>query len=309
MFPAFLTTIFYALSALFATRSARLIGATKANLGRMFLSLLLLGTWAHTMGQGLHGASLGWFLVSGVIGYGFGDLALFQALPRIGARLTMLLIHCFAVPLAAALEWCWLGTTLQPREIACICVILGGVYLALTPVHHFNLAAGVLRTGVFFAMCASFGQAGSTVVSRKAYQVANLTGIHVDGGTTAYQRMVGGIIIAVVFTLLLKGWQSRAGAGEEERAPARDLRQTSRGWMFTVLNAVAGPTIGVACFQWAISLYPSGIVLPIVATTPVVTIPLAYWIDGDRPTLRSIIGGIIAVAGTAALAIFLNSGK
>jgi len=118
MLPAFLTTIFYSLSALFATRSGRLLGATKANLGRMCIALLLLGTWAHTMGQGFRGASLGWFLVSGVIGYGFGDLALFQALPRIGPRLSMLLIHCFAVPLAALLEWGWLGTTLQPREIA-----------------------------------------------------------------------------------------------------------------------------------------------------------------------------------------------
>ncbi len=54
------------------------------------------------MGQGLRGASLGWFLVSGVVGYGFGDLALFQALPRIGPRFTMLLIHCFAVPLGGA---------------------------------------------------------------------------------------------------------------------------------------------------------------------------------------------------------------
>jgi drug/metabolite transporter (DMT)-like permease len=47
-------------------------------------------------------------------------------------------------------------------------------------------------------------------------------------------------------------------------------------------------------------------VLPIVATTPVVTIPFTYWIDGDRPSVRSLIGGIIAVMGTVALAIVAN---
>jgi len=70
-----------------------------------------------------------------------------------------------------------------------------------------------------------------------------------------------------------------------------------------VLNAIVGPALGVACFQWALSISPSGIVLPIVATTPVVTIPLAYWMDGDRPSLRSIVGGVIAVTGTVALAL------
>lgn len=306
MLPAFLTTVFYSLSALFATRSARLLGSTKANLGRMFISLLLLGAWAHAMGQGLHGPSLGWFIVSGIIGYGFGDLALFQALPRIGPRLTMLLIHCFAVPLAVVMEWCWLGTTLPPREIACICVILGGVYVALTPVHRFNMEGGVFKTGVFFAICASLGQAGSTVVSRKASLVGDLAGMHIDGGTAGYQRIIGGILTTIIFTLLLNKFQARTNAGGTERTPARDPRRETRGWLFVALNAVAGPTIGVACFQWAISIAPSGIVLPIVATTPAVTIPLAYWIDGDRPTRRSVIGGIVAVAGAVALARMVN---
>jgi drug/metabolite transporter (DMT)-like permease len=306
MLPAFLTTIFYALSALFATRSGRLLGAAKANLGRMTVALVLLGIWAHTMGQGLHGASFGWFLVSGIIGYGFGDLALFQALPRIGPRLTMLLIHCFAVPLAAVLEWVWLGTMLEPREIACICVILGGVYVALTPVRHFNLKSEVLWVGVFFAMCASLGQAGSTVISRKANLVAKLSGMHIDGGTAAYQRMIGGIVLTAIVTLLVKGYRTRKRTGGGDQPHVRDARQQRRGWLFVLLNAVAGPALGVTFFQWAISIAPSGIVLPIVATTPVVTIPLAYWIDGDRPTRRSIVGGVIAVGGAAMLAWMVN---
>ncbi len=306
MLPAFLTTILYSLSALFATRSGRLLGAAKANLGRMAVALLLLGLWAHSKGQGLHGASLGWFLVSGVVGYGFGDLALFQALPRIGARFTMLLIHCFAVPLAALLEWAWLGTTLEPREIACICVILCGVYVALTPVRAFNLKREVLWTGVFAGLCASLGQAGSTVLSRKANVVAQVSGLHIDGGTAAYQRMIGGIVLTVIATVVVNIYRLRNGAVVGEQAPVRDARQRRRGWFFVLLNGAVGPALGVTCFQWAISIAPSGIVLPIVATTPVVTIPLAYWIDGDRPSKRSIVGGVIAVGGAATLAWMVN---
>lgn len=306
MLPAFLTAIFYSLSALFATRSGRLLGAVKANIGRMCAALLMLGLWAHLGGEGLHGASLRWFLWSGVIGYGFGDLALFQALPRIGPRLTMLLIHCFAVPMAAVLEWVWLGTALRPGEIVCAGVILCGVYVALTPVRHFNLKGEVFWFGTFFAICSSVCQAGSTVISRKANLVAELSGLHIDGGTAAYQRMIGGIVTTATVTLLVKCFQARMNTAGEARPPARGPQQKRMGWMFVMLNAIAGPTVGVACFQWAVSIAPSGVVLPIVATTPVVTILLAYWIDGDRPALRSIIGGVIAVGGAAALAMMVK---
>jgi len=48
---------------------------------------------------------------------------------------------------------------------------------------------------------------------------------------------------------------------------------------------------------------PSGIVLPIVATTPLVIVPLAYWIEGERPTRRSLVGGVVAVVGAVALTL------
>jgi drug/metabolite transporter (DMT)-like permease len=40
-----------------------------------------------------------------------------------------------------------------------------------------------------------------------------------------------------------------------------------------------------------------------VACTPLVIIPLSYWLENERPTRRSLLGGIIAVAGCIALAL------
>jgi drug/metabolite transporter (DMT)-like permease len=47
---------------------------------------------------------------------------------------------------------------------------------------------------------------------------------------------------------------------------------------------------------------PTGILMPVVATVPVLTQVLAWKIDGHEPTRRTILGGIIAVAGVIALA-------
>jgi drug/metabolite transporter (DMT)-like permease len=45
------------------------------------------------------------------------------------------------------------------------------------------------------------------------------------------------------------------------------------------------------------------VVLPIVATMPIVVIPFAYFLEGDRPSARSLAGGVLAVLGAIALAL------
>jgi drug/metabolite transporter (DMT)-like permease len=84
-------------------------------------------------------------------------------------------------------------------------------------------------------------------------------------------------------------------------APGEAAARWRQGWPLVVANAFAGPAIGVACYQWALKTTRSGIVLPIVATSPLVTMALTFFIDGQRPTLRAVIGGVVAVGGAVAL--------
>ena len=92
--------------------------------------------------------------------------------------------------------------------------------------------------------------------------------------------------------------RSRA-AGNRHRRPRW---QTAAPWI--VGNSLAGAVVGVSCYQWALSTTPTGIVLPIVALTPLIVIPFAYLIEGERPGVRSLVGGAVAVAATATLAYF-----
>jgi drug/metabolite transporter (DMT)-like permease len=45
----------------------------------------------------------------------------------------------------------------------------------------------------------------------------------------------------------------------------------------------------------ALKTTPTGVVLPIVAITPLVIIPFSYHLEGERPTVRSLAGGAVAV--------------
>jgi drug/metabolite transporter (DMT)-like permease len=295
MLPSLLTTIGFSLSVIFATRSAKVLGGPTANVARLALAAFLLGLWAHGFGGGLGGAGLPWFFLSGIVGFALGDTALFGALSRIGPRLTILLTQCLAAPIAASVEWAWLGTTLKPIEFICSTVILAGVALALAPDRSFEGSRRTFWIGALCGVGSAAGQALGAVISRKANSVSEAAGMTIDGGTAAYQRILAGLLVTALTFVFVKQMRPQPGTV----GPA----QWKRAWPLVIANALSGPTLGVACYQWALRTTASGIVLPIVATSPLVTMMLTWFIDGERPTRRVACGGLIAVAGAVGLQI------
>jgi drug/metabolite transporter (DMT)-like permease len=142
--------------------------------------------------------------------------------------------------------------------------------------------------GIMFGLVAAVCQALGAVMSRKAFAI----GTSVDGITAAYQRILGGVAVTAMFFAYVKF-----------RHPSTSSAEKRKIWPWVLANGLSGPTLGVSCYQWALKTTPTGVVLPIVALTPIVIIPFARYTEGERPTARSIIGSIIAVAGAAALAL------
>jgi drug/metabolite transporter (DMT)-like permease len=296
MFAAILTTFCFAASAILARRSAGMLGSQSANLARQAVALVILGLWAHRFGQGVRGPGLLMFIFSGILGFGLGDIALFEALPRIGAGLTVLIVQCLAVPIGAVTEWLWLGTRITPAQIVGAAVILAGVALALVPERESAIPRGHRRAGLLFAIIGAFGQSWGAVVSRQGFLLDHHAGLLMDGPSSAYQRLLGGIVcvalVAGISGLLRRYRQS--GQAPQER-PWR----LAMPWILG--NAVAGPVLGVACYQWGLRDSPSAIVLSIVSTTPLAVMMLSFVFEKTRPTPRALIGSLLAVLGVVAL--------
>ncbi len=300
MLASFLAAFFFALNATCASHSVRTYGSTRANIGRLIVAVVMLGLFAHTLGGGFTSASLPWFLLSGVIGMGLGDLGVYAALPLLGSRLTVLLTQCLAAPLAALGEWLWLGTRLTMAQILWGLLILAGVAIAMMPSRKSPPRVKVRALGFLLGFIAACGQGFGALVSRKGVNVAQAAGEAVSnatfGLTAAYQRILAGLVLVVLWFVALRllGWLAAPPA----QVSAAD-RRSGRWWMLG--NGLAGPVLGVGCYQWALATTPSGIVLPIAATAPLLSIPIAFWLEGDRPTRRAILGGIVAVGGCIAL--------
>ena len=295
MLPAFLTTILFSISAVCAQRTTRVLGGAQANFWRIILATAFLALWAHTMGQGLAGKAFPVFFWSGVVGFGLGDTALYQTLPRLGSRLSIVFAHCGGALIAAAAEWLWLGTAMTPTQILGASLTLIGVALAMAPGRHLQIPRPVFWTGAIFGVLAGAGQGLGAVFSRQAYRVAERAGEHVDGLTAAYQRILAGLIVAFVVWLIvrMKGREKSPKLAGESHTPI---------WPWVLTNALAGPAIGVGCYQWALSRHGTGVVLPVLALTPLVIIPFSRYVEGERPRKRSLVGGAIAVVGVFILA-------
>ena len=305
MFPATLAVGLFALSSVAARRSIQQLGPNNASLVRILLATSFLAAYAHGFGGGLSGPALGWFLASGFVGFGICDTALFLALPRLGAQLASLMVQCLSVPIGLMAEWLWRGTVLRPTQLAAITMILAGVSVALRPRRGNSQPNGEpARHGrwtgaLVLGVVAAAGQGIGAVLSRHGTMVSAEAGHPVDGLTVAYQRIWAG----VVFIALWWGIQ-RLRRGADPGLPEVPTGQRWRGaapWI--VVNALSGPTLGVASYQWALSLQPTGIVMAVSALTPLAVIPLSWAIEGQRPSWPSVAGGGLGVAGVVWLAL------
>ena len=296
MLAAFLATILFSLSAITGRRLSHFISGTKANLARLILAATVLGAWAHSFGFGLRGVAFPILFLSGCVGFGIGDLSMFQAYPRIGARRTIVLIQCLAAPFGGLLEWLWLGHAPTMAQAIYGAIILLGVGVALMPAKTEAQPTQGLTAGILFGTLSAFCQGFGAVISRKAYAVAEGAGhpFHTagDGINAAYQRILGGILVCVLFLGYLRV------AHKPDPAAKKNWRN---GWPWIIANGLAGPAFGVSCYQWALMTEKTSVVLPIVATTPLAVMPLAHYLEGDRITWRTLLGGVIAVAGVIGL--------
>jgi drug/metabolite transporter (DMT)-like permease len=211
--------------------------------------------------------------------------------------------QCLAAPIAALGEWLWLDTRLTGAQLLWVVVVLAGVIVALLPSRAHPPQVALKPIGFLFGLLAAAGQGLGALVSRKGGLVADAAGELSHNATfglnAAYHRILAGLVFTALWFLALRCLRKLPARPEPDATPP--ARRRARMWILA--NGLAGPVLGVGCYQWALATTPSGIVLPIAATAPLLSIPIAFWLEGDRPTRRSLIGGVIAVAGCIALTL------
>ena len=297
MLAAILTAFFYAASGICGRRSAVAFGSLRGNALRLGLAILILAVVTYGA-DGLDWTSVSTqrLLWSGAVGFGVGDVALFLAYTRLGARLTLLLNLCSAPVFGAIGDWILLGTNVSGSQVMATMMTLAGVTMAIGS-HSDNgglfLPKPKLFTGVIFALLAGLGQGGGASLSRLAHAAMRVEGEMVPPVQQAFVRMLPGLLFTVVLWCGVLWYRSvRRAAPAAEAASSYPHR-----WWWLLGAAMFGPVLGVSCFQWALVQAPAIVVLSVTATTPILIMPLSAMIDHDRAGRLAILGSILGVAG------------
>lgn len=299
MLAAIITPFLFACSAVTGQHVAVRLGGPWGNAVRLFVAACVLGTivllaWPESLAP----ETFRWLFISGVIGFGIGDVALFLAFERLGSRLTILLNLCLAPLFAMAMEWAWLGNGVTAPVFFCAALILTGVIMAIRPGAKSRQKIerrGSFGVGIVAAITAGFGQGTGAVISRKAEAIAVEAGMVINGMSAAFQRVLAGFLFSLVAVAVVRWLFPRRYSATWGSPLRRDLAP----WLLGA--ALFGPVLGVSCFQWALRSLESGIVLAITATTPIILMPLSYLTEGDHPSRLAIVGAVLAVAGVVLL--------
>jgi drug/metabolite transporter (DMT)-like permease len=261
----------------------------------MCIACAVLGliTWAVDASRGVssfHAPLFRQFLLSGLVGYGIGDIALFLAYARLGSRLTILINWCSAALFAAGGDYFLRSHALTPAQWAASACILGGLVTALWPSERTNHPA----SGVIFAVIAGMGMGLGTVLSGQALDTARTMGVEVHAMSQTFQRSIAGVAAAALAFSLVKYLPKRRPVDVERKWRHKPF------WLIS--TALCGPVLGVCCYQWALTtLQSSTIVVAIASTSTLLVIPLARLVEKDKPLVRQISGSILAAAGVVVL--------
>lgn len=289
-------------SALAFEGAGRRIGSLTVNLLRLVMAAGLLGLWGWAV-RGLAWPADAsphawrWLTVSGLVGFTFGDLCLFRAFVVLGSRLSTLIMS-LAPPFAALLGWLVLGELLSALDLAGMALTVGGVAWAVAerqrphpagvpgggPAAPPPLDPGRRRLeGVLLGTGGALGQAAGLVLSKLGmggYDPFAATHVRVLAGLAGY---------LVLFTLL--GRWRRVGAALGQRAALG----------FTAVGAFFGPFLGVSLSLVAVQRIEAGVAASIMATTPVLILPVVALTGRERVGPGGVLGAIVAVAGVVLL--------
>jgi len=273
------------------THVAKRIGATAVNTFKTVLaSVILIAVVCVTEGpRGLlldHPLAYVYLGLGGVIGLSVCDSLLFRSYALIGPRIAFL-VFATSPFFVALIAWPVLDERLGWNGVLGIAVTVGGILLVTVG----GATGGTLERpphlglGIALAGLAAAAMGVTGVLAKLAFRL-----VEIDLSVHAFRMTMGalGLLVGGALTRSLGRW-------------ARGFREPRIAGAAAV-GTLLGPVFGVWLYLVSIRHTDSvGIAATLSSMTPVFVIPFTWLFHGDRPTIRSVLGALIAVAGVALL--------
>lgn len=256
-----------------------------------------------------------WLLLSGVVGYFFGDWCLFNSYLTIGSRYGQLFMT-LAPMFTALAAWVMLGQTLSLSALLAMAVTLSGIAISIvdkgqgargkeqgtrSKEQEKGLSLQLPTKGILFGIGAGLGQGVGLVLSK----------IGLDCYTADVPQALlpqvedflpfgANMIRCVAGLVCFSGWLLlRGGGGELVRSV-----HNYKGLAAMIIAVFSGPFLGVGFSLMAVQYTAAGIASTIMAMTPIIILLPSRWLFGTPITLKGVIGAVISCIGVSMFFLF-----
>lgn len=288
---ALVTALLWSATSIVFTEASIRVGPFYVNVTRMFMALLYLSVTLLILNIHIDLSSnqIINLVISGFAGLVIGDTFLFKAYRSIGARLSMLMM-ALVPPISAFLAFVFLGERISFLGIVGIAITVFGIALVVfkreeKPTSNYKIE----YTGIFYAFIGAAGQAVGLIFAKNAFNQGEISGF-----LASFVRIASAVIIIYPLALLTSRYKN----------PIQLFMKDKRALMFTAIGSVIGPYLGITFSMIAISHAKVGIASTLMATVPIIMLPMIRFYYKEKLSWVSIVGAVIAVSGIAVL--FLN---
>lgn len=286
-FAALATAFFWTVTSLAFESASRKVGSISVNIIRLvigfaFLSIFNLIRRGMVLPTDANPHNWMWLILSGLVGFVFGDLFLFKSYTIIGSRFSML-IMTLVPPITTFFSWIILGEKLRLFHFLGMTLTFSGIAMAIFSRNGKGekLSLKLAPKGILFAIGGAVGQALGLVLSKLGMG-------DYDPFAATQIRVIAGISGFALLTTVLSRWKQVLIA-------TRNLSTMSA----ISLGAFFGPFLGVSFSLISVKYTEAGIASTIMALVPVIIIAPAVILYKQKVTLPEIIGAIISVCGVA----------
>jgi len=241
------------------------------------LPLVLFGVWRVLPG------AFALLLASGVVGIALGDSLYFAALRRLGTRRTLTIEAAgpAITALAGVVFLAELPTQAQWLGLALISLAVVVVAVQQPPrCGPLPSPPGTQRTGLLLALAALLCGSGGALLSRAALLASDLTPLQ----SATLRLAAAAVVLLPLFRQL--------------PAPGARPRLARSRWPLVLVATVLGTSAGIVLQQAALQVLPGGLAVALLATAPVMALPLAS-LEGDRPGWAGWLAALLALAGVS----------
>lgn len=287
-FAALVTAIFWSGTSIVFTEASIRVGSALVNITRLFFAIILLAITIliSQLQLNLSASQYTNLIISGIIGLVFGDTCLFKAFQLIGARVSML-VMAIAPPIAAVLAYFFLDESLSIVGSLGIIITIFGIAIVITQREVGTKNPGrINKVGILYAFGGAIGQGVGLIFAKAAFNEGEINSF-----VAAFIRIVASFLVMLPFFVYRKIIQNSIKAFIKNKVAL----------LFTLIGSVIGPFLGITFSLIAVANTQVGIASTIMATPPILMLPLVRIIYKENLSLASVLGAFLAVVGVAIL--------